>query len=347
MDKLRILVADASVVYRKMFANAITAANENASVTCAADGKEAVNLIKRNNFSIVIVDAEIPGIELHVLLKQLVREIPKAFVLVTARPSSTSTKVFLEALSNGASESMTKPIYDGYSENFAIIKTKMAAIIKMLRGDDNEKKADYQILVQKAKKILSTKDFHPDIILVAVSTGGPRALETILAGLHKDLPQPILIVQHMPPHFLKTLAQRLDSKSKMRVKVAEDGETVSGGVVYLAPGGVHMRLDADGRIFLDDSPPINGVRPAADALFESVANDFSGTQVLAVVLTGMGQDSKSGVAKLKGKKDCFCIAQSEETCVVYGMPRAVVEEGLADMVLDLAMIAPEIEGISY
>jgi len=198
----------------------------------------------------------------------------------------------------------------------------------------------------KAKKHTGST-FRPQIILIAVSTGGPRALETIIPALRPDISVPILIVQHMPPHFIETLAGRLNTKSGLRVKVAEDGEKISGGTVYLAPGGVHMRLNADNELYLDDSPPLNGVRPAADALFESIAEDFSGTRVLAVVLTGMGQDSLRGLLKLKDKTECYCLAQSEKTCVVYGMPRAVIEDGLADRILDLDEMAHEINRFSY
>jgi len=347
MDGLKVLIADESSVYRGMFSSAIKMVCEDAQVSCVADGIEANELIKRNDFDIVIVDSEIQNPDLHGFLKQLMREIPKAFVLVIARPSSTSTKVFLEALANGASESMTKPIYDGYGENFDIINNKMAEIINMLRGEEDKEKVKYQILVAKTKKSQPPKGFRPQLILIAVSTGGPRALEVIIPALSEDIPVPILIVQHMPPHFLGSLAQRLDSKSKLTVKVAEDGEKIKGRTVYFAPGGVHMRINADDEVYMDDSPPINGVKPAADALFESVANEFSGVRILTIILTGMGQDSKSGLAKLKGKKRCFCIAQSEKTCVVYGMRRAVVEEDLADKVLDLEMIAPEIESFNY
>jgi len=347
MDGIRVLVADSSSVYKKMFMQAVMEVDKKASIACVNDGKEAVELIKRNDYDFIIVDAEIQGTGLDAFLKLIIRDIPKAFVLVTARPSSTSTKVFLEALSKGASESMTKPIYDGYSENYDIVKNKVAEVIEMLRSRTKKGEEEHKVLVEKPKIPLQTKGFRPQIILIAVSTGGPRALESIIPELRRDISVPILVVQHMPPHFIEILTERLNSKSELKVKVAEDGEIISGGTVYLAPGGAHMRLSSENQIYLDDSPPINGVRPAADALFESVANDFYGNKILAVILTGMGQDSKSGVTKLKGKKKCFCIAQSEKTCVVYGMPRAVIDEGLADMILDLEQIAPEIEGFNY
>jgi len=238
---------------------------------------------------------------------------------------------------------MTKPIYDSYNENFETIKAKMSDIIGVKRNRETSKPSTGSA---KTKKI-PAKTFRPQIILIAVSTGGPRALETIIPALRPDISVPVLIVQHMPPHFIETLAGRLNTKSVLRVKVAEDGEGISGGTVYLAPGGVHTRINSDNILYLDDSPPINGVRPAADALFESVAEDFAGTRVLTVILTGMGQDSLRGLIKLKDKKRCYCIAQSEKTCVVYGMPRAVIEEGLVDKILDLDEIAHEIDRFTY
>jgi len=342
VNKIKILIADNSPVYRGMFQSAVEAIDKNVSVTCVSDGKEAVDIIVRKNPDIVIIDAEINDPGLIEILKFTGSNIPKAFVLVTARPSSTSAKVFMDALSAGASDSMTKPIYNSYNDNLEIIKTKISEII-----DAQRTVGKTPIKTKTAKKTVSAKPFRPQLILIAASTGGPRALETVIPALRSEIPVPILIVQHMPPHFIETLTERLNSKSEIKVKVAENGEKIKGGTVYMAPGGVHMRLNADNEVYLDDSPPINGVRPAADALFDSVAEDFSGLRVLTIVLTGMGQDSMKGIIKLKEKKKCYCIAQSKNTCVVYGMPRAAVEEGLADKISDLDQIAAEIEGFNY
>jgi two-component system chemotaxis response regulator CheB len=147
----------------------------------------------------------------------------------------------------------------------------------------------------------------------------------------------------MPPHFMDTFVKHLQKKTLLRVKIAENMEAVSAGTVYIAPGGRHMKLDSKNRIRLVDSPQINGVKPSADVLFESVAESFQGSAVLTVILTGMGHDGGKGLALLKEKKDCFCIAQSEKTCVVYGMPRTAVECGLTDMILDLNQISRGIE----
>jgi len=346
MDIIKVLVADSSPVFKKMFKSAIEQIDKSTSVSCAGDGKEAADIIIRKNPDIVIIDAEIEKTGLLELLNLIIKETPKAFILVTSRPSSTSAKIFMEALSAGASDSMTKPIYDSYGENFETVKSKISAIIEALRADSSAKKKNTPVVLSKPKKV-SSKEFRPQIILFAASTGGPRALETILPALDPDIPVPILIVQHMPPHFIDTLTGRLEHKSKIRVKVADDGEKAVGGTVYMAPGGDHMRLNSDYVLYLDDSPPLNGVRPAADALFESVADDFEGSRILAVILTGMGHDSRKGLIRLKDKKKCYCLAQSERTCVVYGMPRSVVEDGLADKIVDLDQMVQEIESFNY
>ena len=339
-------MADSSSVYKKMFTQAITEVNKNIVVASVSDSDEALALITRRNYDIVIADAEIPGSGLFALLTSARREMPRAYVLVTARPSQINEKLFTEARDKGASECMTKPIYDSYGENVNIIKRTVTEVVAYLSGGGavTESAGGEP---PKLKKTVKRHRFSPEIIVIAASTGGPMALETIIPQIRGDFPVPILIVQHMPPQFTDTLAQNLNVKAALNVKVAENGETAVAGTVYLAPGGIHMKLDAKNRIYLEDSPPINGVRPAADILFASVADSFAGERVLAVILTGMGSDGKAGLIKLKEKKDCYCVAQSERTCVVYGMPRAAAENGLADIILDMEKISGELENFGY
>jgi len=346
MDEIKVLVADSSLVYKKMFAQGIKGANKNASVISVSDGNEANIKIQHNNFDIIIIDADISGMNLFELLKVIRIDIPKAFILVIARPSSAHDKIFPEAISRGATECMIKPIYDSYSENLDIIKRKITDISSILCGNC-EKEKNSIITGSRADDEPFEESFLPDIILIAASTGGPAALETIITQIRRDFPVPILIIQHIPANFTENLARNLDQKSRIRVKVAENNETISSGTAYLAPGGAHMKLDENKRIYFDDSPPRNGVRPAADVLFESVAVNFTGSDVLVIILTGMGSDGKEGLIRLKEKKECFCLAQSEETCVVYGMPRAVTEEGLTDKILDLDMISSWIEDFNH
>jgi two-component system chemotaxis response regulator CheB len=175
------------------------------------------------------------------------------------------------------------------------------------------------------------------IVAIGTSTGGPRALHRLLSELPGDLPAPILIVQHMPPKFTHSLAQRLNSLSSLKVKEAEDGETVRPGVAYIAPGGRHMELAFDGSkyvIRLTDAPQRNGHRPSVDVLFESLV-PFSELARHAVILTGMGSDGARGMRQLADHGAVTTIAEAEETCVVFGMPRSAIEEGAASIVLPL------------
>ena len=348
MDVIRILIADKSSVYTKMFTRAVTETEKRASVSCVTDGDEVLGLVNYRNYDVVVIDAEITDPGLIELINVILMKNPMAYILVIARPSAVNKELFQDALFKGATECMTKPIYDSYNENLETIKSKMKYIIKKTtRKNNNENNSKPEAVSVKQKKAHKKNDFNPEIVLIAASTGGPLALNNILPNLRSDFPVPILIVQHIPSYFTETLAFHLNNKSQLKVKIAEDRETISAGTVYLAPGGLHMKLDIKNKIVLDDSPPISGLRPAADVLFESIAESFSGSRVLVVILTGMGSDGKKGLISLKAKKDCFCLVQSEETCVVYGMPRCAVETGYVDKVLDIDDIFLEIERLCY
>ena len=186
---------------------------------------------------------------------------------------------------------------------------------------------------------------RPEMILIGVSTGGPNALARLLPALPGDLGVPVLVVQHMPPLFTASLAESLGSRCAMKVKEASHGEIVEANTVYIAPGGRHMRLaaapDRGAKVVqITEDPPENNCRPAVDYLFRSVANNFPGRAV-AAILTGMGSDGAIGLRLLK-RHGCFVVAQDEASCVVYGMPKAAVDAGVVDSVLPLEAIAPKL-----
>ena len=187
----------------------------------------------------------------------------------------------------------------------------------------------------------------PDMVLIGVSTGGPVALTQLLPAIPRDIGVPIIVVQHMPPIFTKSLAESLDAKCVVGVREAIHGETPEPNTVYIAPGGRQMRLGVgtENRPILEltDDPPENNCRPAVDYLFRSAANRFPGRS-MAVILTGMGSDGTLGLRLLK-RHGCFVIAQDEASCVVYGMPKAAVDAGVADVVLPLESIASRITAV--
>ena len=181
------------------------------------------------------------------------------------------------------------------------------------------------------------------IVVIGSSTGGPQALQTVITGLYEHFPCPVVIVQHMPAGFTNALTSRLHSVAPVRVCEARDGELLEPGCVYIAPGNYHLRvLHESGvrRIALSDEPPVGNHRPAVNVMYDSVAH--LGKDVVAVILTGMGSDGREGMRRIK-ENGGYCIAQDEATCVVYGMPKSVIDAGLADEICPLPKIAGAIQ----
>lgn len=183
-----------------------------------------------------------------------------------------------------------------------------------------------------------------NIICIGTSTGGPRALETVLKGFPKEINAIIVIVQHMPPKFTSSLANRLDSICDIHVKEAEDKEVLKKGIAYIAPGGFHLKIEQklhQLQVHLLDSEPVNRHRPSVDVLFQSIS-EIKGYQKFAVILTGMGFDGKQGLLALKNSGNTLAIAESEESAIVYGMPKSAISTGMVDHVLKVDKIAPTI-----
>jgi len=358
MENFSVLIADESPVYRKMFARSVMGINKSAGLTFVGNSDETIALVCRCSYDIIVIDEDLPGASVLMLVREIKRVLPETYILITARPAQGNKDHFNKFLSAGADECMTKPIYDNYNDNLIIIRQKFREIVKHIGkytlkpvvGFDKAKAKASQAdesSTKKPEKATEKITFTPDIILIAASTGGPSALEFIITDLPASIPIPIMIIQHMPEHFIETMAKNMDRKSKLKVKVAEDGEIVVPGTVYIAPGGVHTKLGIRKKVILDASPPIGGLRPAADVLFESVADTIAVKKAMVIILTGMGSDGCDGIATLKSRKDCYCIVQSEQTCVVYGMPRVVEEAGFADSILGLDQISTAIEAIPY
>lgn len=184
-----------------------------------------------------------------------------------------------------------------------------------------------------------------NIVAIASSTGGPKALQSVIPVLPENLEAPVVVVQHMPEGFTSSLAERLNSMSKMRVKEARDGDVLENGCVYIAKGGIHLHIRKEGKsevIRLLDGPTREGVKPCANFMYESLAS--SGYErIVCVVMTGMGADGTQGIKALKEEKEIVVIAQNQETSTIYGMPKNVVMAGLADKVVSLDKIAFEIQ----
>lgn len=191
---------------------------------------------------------------------------------------------------------------------------------------------------------MSNKATYKTIVAIGTSTGGPKALHELLVGIPKDLNATYLIVQHMPAGFTKSLAERINGSAEIAVKEAEDGDRLERGTAYIAPGGYHMIVENSSRptIRLTTLPPVKGHRPSVNMMLHSLYKLNARQEIVGVIMTGMGADGLEGLAALKEKQNIPIIAQNEETCVVYGMPREVVEAGIANKIVPLNQIAKEI-----
>ncbi len=181
------------------------------------------------------------------------------------------------------------------------------------------------------------------LVVIGSSTGGPQALQTVITGLPEHFPCPVVVVQHMPAGFTNALALRLNNVSRVAVREAEHGDVLRSGCVYIAPGNQHLRIRQEAdvrRIILSNEPPVGNHRPAVNVMYDSVAH--LGNDVVAVILTGMGCDGREGMRRIK-QNGGYCIAQDEATCVVYGMPKSVIDAGLADEICPLPKIAGAIQ----
>jgi two-component system chemotaxis response regulator CheB len=289
-------------------------------------------------------------------------------VIVVSSLTRRGSQLTIKALEKGAFDFITKPdgadananrkiLYNALEPRLRILARSLEVRKILNKGialsasntlTDNmslvsrSQEVELDSVIVRMNRLTATK--KPNIVLIGVSTGGPNALAHILPKISKDIGVPILIVQHMPAVFTKSLSESLSAKCAIKVKEAVHGEIIEPNTAYIAPGGKHMGLvsGSNGQkvVQITEDPPENFCRPAVDYLFRSVANNFPG-QAMAVILTGMGNDGMSGLRQLK-QHGCYVIAQDETSCVVYGMPKAAMDAGLTDIVLPLETIADQI-----
>ncbi|MFN4200109.1 MAG: chemotaxis response regulator protein-glutamate methylesterase [Fervidobacterium gondwanense] len=329
-EKIKVMIVDDSPFMRMILKDIIDKEPDMELVAAAKDGMEAVELALKHRPDVITMDVEMPKLNGIEALKEIIKRAPSRIIMVSSL-TEEGAEITLLALELGAVDFVTKPS-GSVSMNFRKMGPELVQKIR-----DAMKISLNQVVLRrkplaglKVKAMVSGK-----IVVIGSSTGGPRSLDLVIPALPKEFPAPILLVQHMPPGFTKSLAQRLDRISALTVKEAEDGDVLKPGWVYVAPGDIHMGIkyqDRKGIIYLDKkTEKINNVRPAVDYTLDKVAEIYKENTV-AVILTGMGKDGTKGAFKVKFFKGTV-IAESQETCVVYGMPKSVVEEGYADFVL--------------
>jgi len=350
MPKIRVLVVDDSVVIRRLLTDELSKDPDLEVVGTAATGKIALSKVEQTPPDVVTMDIEMPEMDGITAVMEIRKTHPKLPIIMFSTLSQCAAKETLEALSRGANDYVTKPANVG-SAALAIQRVREELIPKIKSLARPQTVASCSPLpasfgsasTSGARSLSSRKPFQVDIVAIGVSTGGPNALTEVLPHIPKDCPVPILIVQHMPPVFTKCLAERLSTKCQIPIHEGQPGDVVVPGQVWIAPGDYHMVVQRKGTqivLATNQNPPENSCRPAVDVMFRSVANVY-GHAALAVVLTGMGQDGMRGAEMIR-EAGGQVIAQDEASSVVWGMPGAVVQAGLAHSVLPLAQISSEI-----
>jgi two-component system chemotaxis response regulator CheB len=364
---IRILIVDDSPFMRKSLQKMLEEAPDLRVVATARDGIDALEKIEEYKPDIITLDIEMPRMDGLTCLKKIMATNPMPVLMVSSL-TQEGAQATLDALSMGALDFIPKE--NGFASlSIMQIQHDLQEKVRRLAGSPRFHKPAPPAPAPHAAPPTGPVP-HPaatspapsprpaaaprtavpsgtslsgspmaDLLLIGSSTGGPKALQDILPAIPAGLPVPCLIVQHMPSSFTKPFADRLNGLCQVHVKEAEQGEPLKAGTVYIAPGGIHMTFGARGSkgcIELSPEPVSSLHRPSVDVLFLSVSELFKG-QVLAGILTGMGSDGAKGMEQLK-KKGAHTLAESEESCVVYGMPRAAVERGCVDVVAPLADI---------
>ncbi len=334
MFKISVLVVDDSIVMRRIISDLLSKDEGIEVVGTARNGAEAIEKVRQLDPDVVTMDIEMPVMDGLTALQHIMAESPRPVVMLSSM-DKRQADITLKSLDLGAVDFISKTSgslsldLERNSEDI-VAKIKAAARAKILPRNAPAS------LVQPAQMLTLRGDW---IVVIGASTGGPKALPEVLSRLPANLPAAVLIVQHMPEGFTRSFAERLNWVSPLEVKEAEEGEEIHQGKVYLAQGNRHLLLDGR-RLHLDDGPKVNYVRPAIDVLMRSVAPIY-GPRTIGVVLTGMGADGAEGMRSIK-QNGGKTVVQDEGTCVVYGMPKAVVEAHAADRVVPLEDIAQAI-----
>lgn len=325
----KILVVDDSAFMRKIITEQINKIPGFEVISTARDGETCLWKIERFKPDAITLDVEMPGLGGLETLKKIKEnwDIP-VFMLSSAQKKD----ITIEALEAGAIDFIEKP--KNLRQHPGEFQYELATRLEAVFGKKNRPivQTHSNVAIHKEKNIPIIKR---EAVVIGASTGGPKALLTIIESLPSDLNLPIFIVQHMPKSFTTSFAKRLDSHSKRPVMEARDGEQIKPGYVYVAPGDYHMLID-DNNIRLTKGPKVNSVRPAVDLLFESAADRY-GSNVLAIILTGMGRDGTEGMHKIKEVRGAT-IAQDKESSVIYGMPGHAVNAGVVDQCANLEKI---------
>ncbi|PLR97259.1 protein-glutamate methylesterase/protein-glutamine glutaminase [Bacillus sp. T33-2] len=363
MGKIKVLVVDDSAFMRKLITDFLSEHPRIEVIGTARNGEDALKKIRQTRPDVVTLDVEMPLLNGIDVLKIIMNEQPVPVVMLSSTTKEGADNT-LQAIQAGAVDFVAKPSgaisIDLYkvkeeltekvlSASSANMKTVANSRLPGKNSRENEESYSKIELVTTEEKHSTFVNVPPEkngkkLVCIGTSTGGPRALQQVLTRLPENFPAPVLIVQHMPAGFTKSLANRLNTICKITVKEAEDGEILKRGTAYIAPGGYHLEVKTVGislAASLVQTPPISGHRPSVDVMFESVSR-ISGYTKIAVIMTGMGADGSKGLVELKKSGNVKTIVESQETSVVFGMPKSAIATRLVDEVKNVETIAEAI-----
>jgi two-component system, chemotaxis family, protein-glutamate methylesterase/glutaminase len=337
IPRVRVLVVDDSALMRKLIPQILERDPSIEVVGTAMDGSFGLKKIENLNPQVVTLDLEMPGMNGIDMLKQIMRKHPVPVIVVSSH-STEGASITMKALGLGAFDFVAKPT--DVSTRMPEIATELIAKIKAAASSRSVSVKALEGGAPLSKAPASSEKEPTKIIAIGVSTGGPNALQYVFSQIPADFPGTILVVQHMPENFTEMFARRLDETCALRVKEAQSGDLLLRGRVLICPGSRHLkakRMPLGNVALLSDEPRIRGHRPSADVLFRSVAEEF-GPQTVGVIMTGMGDDGAEGLGTVRASGG-MTIAQSEQSCVVFGMPKAAIERGYATRIVDLESMA--------
>lgn len=340
---IRVLVVDDSPTARALLVGIFGGDSRFTVVGEASNGAEAIEKTMALRPDLISMDVYMPVVDGLEATKEIMRAAPTPIIIVSGSTSSTDVSLALSAMQAGALTVLSKPS-DPQSPDFDWQRVQLISMARAMAAVKVIRRAGTGNLTEKRSSAVRRTSAGPiRLVAIGTSTGGPAALHRILLDVRRDLSAPIVVVQHMSHGFVRGLAEWLRTNAGLKVSLASDGEALLNGAVYLAPDDAHLGVTADNHATLYRGAPIGGFRPAADYLFDSCGRAF-GSSLLAVILTGMGQDGVEGLRTVKAKGG-LVLAQDEATSVVFGMAQQAINAGVVDEVLPLELIGRRISDV--
>lgn len=346
-NDIKVLIVDDSAFARYNISKYISSDNSITVIGTSHDGYDAIKKVKELKPDIVTMDIEMPHLDGLKALEYIMSNCPTPIIMLSSH-TSEGAEATIRALELGAADFFLKPSLTN-SNDKNLLFSELINKIKNIAGINVKRLIQNREIVYKKKSqdVKNTRQlFKADntditkIIIIGSSTGGPRSLYQIIPTIPPNIPAAILIVQHMPPKFTGSMAERLNELSNINIKEAQNGDEIMAGRAFIAPGGYHMTVGMNKKILITEDKPRSGLRPSVDVTMETAVNVY-GNLCTGVILTGMGHDGTEGASLIKAAGGTI-IAQDEESCVVFGMPRSVIENGLANKVVPLNEIVKEI-----